>query len=86
MWMVNCLTWIRKALEEDGQPSSKRWLGCIILLVSTIVWCYDVIETGFDDHNETFGEVLICCGAGLVGLGTIGNTIKSFSGKKEEQP
>ena len=74
--MNKILNWIKEALSEGGVPSSKRLLGCIVLVSVIGVWAYETIGHGLNEHETDLAEVLVMVACVLLGITSVSNIFK----------
>lgn len=75
---------IKEVFSENGQPSSKRIVGGLGLLVVHVGWLYALKASGLSYEVVTLGEVLIITDGSLLGITSVSNAVKSFGKNKEE--
>ena len=65
------IEYIKAVLSENGMPSSKRWIGLLIVVTVLIGWSYSVYANGMGEHETDLAEVLVITAGTLLGVTTV---------------
>lgn len=78
------MSFLRESLSENGIPSSKRVLACIIILVVMFCTAFGCVKEGITEIIKSLLEVEIIVAGSLLGVTTVTNGVTSIFQKKNE--
>lgn len=77
------LTFLKEAFSENGNPSSKRLLGGIIICVVMFCTTWSIMTTGMTDNNRSVIEIEIITAGALLGITSVTSIWKDKPNKKK---